>query len=112
MLRVWFSGVAPSLFDGLELLPDLRVVQVLTIKDPGTVGEWMFGVLSKDLYSGLAKALVFGLIIGGLSCSFGMRASGGALGVGNAVRGSVVASVVATLVVGYLITWFFWVVLA
>jgi len=27
------------------------------------------------------------------------------------VRGSVVASVVATLVIGYLITWFFWVVL-
>lgn len=67
----------------------------------------MFGV-SKALYSGLVKAWFFGTIIGGLSCSAGLRASGGALGVGRAVRTSVTASVVVTLIVGYLITWFFW----
>jgi len=75
-------------------------------------GKWMFGALSKDLYSGLIKSLVFGVMIGGLSCSFGLRARGGALGVGRAVRGSVVAAVVLTLVVGYVMTWIFWVVLA
>ncbi len=75
-------------------------------------GPWLLGVLSKDLYSGLTKAFVFGLIIGALSCAAGLRAKGGALGVGRAVRSSVVAAVVATLVVGYVITWIFWVVLA
>ena len=74
-------------------------------------GPWLLGVLSKDLYSGLAKSLVFGLLIGALSCAAGLRAHGGALGVGRAVRSSVVASVVTTLVIGYVITWFFWVVL-
>jgi phospholipid/cholesterol/gamma-HCH transport system permease protein len=73
---------------------------------------WLLGVLSKDLYSGLTKSLVFGLMIGALACAAGLKASGGALGVGRAVRGSVVASVVATLVVGYVITWMFWVAMA
>jgi phospholipid/cholesterol/gamma-HCH transport system permease protein len=75
-------------------------------------GPWLLGVLSKDVYSGLTKALIFGLMVGSLSCAAGLRARGGALGVGRAVRGSVVASVVATLVVGYIITWFFWVLIA
>ncbi len=71
----------------------------------------IFGSLSKDLYSGLVKSLVFGLMIGALACASGLRAHGGALGVGRAVRQSVVASVVITLIVGYLITWVFWVLL-
>ena len=74
-------------------------------------GPWLFGGLSKDLYSGLAKSLIFGLMIGALSCFAGLNAGGGALGVGKAVRRAVVASVVMTLVIGYVITWFFWVVL-
>jgi phospholipid/cholesterol/gamma-HCH transport system permease protein len=74
-------------------------------------GPWIFDVLSKDVYSGLTKSLVYGLMIGTLSCTAGLDASGGALGVGKAVRRAVVASVVLTLVVGYVITWFFWVLL-
>lgn len=64
--------------------------------------------VSKALYSGLVKAWCFGLLAGGLACSAGLRARGGALGVGRAVRTSVTASVVVTLVVGYLLTWVFW----
>jgi phospholipid/cholesterol/gamma-HCH transport system permease protein len=71
-------------------------------------GEMLFGTLSKALYSGLVKAWFFGTLIGGLACSSGLRASGGALGVGRAVRTAVTASVVLTLIVGYLLTWFFW----
>lgn len=70
--------------------------------------EDLFGFLSKALYSGLVKAWFFGTLIGGLACSSGLRATGGALGVGRAVRTAVTASVVVTLIVGYLITWFFW----
>lgn len=70
--------------------------------------ETLLGFLSKAIYSGLVKAWFFGVLIGALACSAGLRARGGALGVGKAVRTAVTASVVLTLIVGYLITWFFW----
>lgn len=70
--------------------------------------DLLFGVLSKALWSGLAKSWFFGVLIGGLACAAGLAARGGALGVGKAVRTAVTASVVLTLIVGYLITWFFW----
>lgn len=70
--------------------------------------ETMLGSLSKDLYSGLTKALVFGFVNAAVACAAGLRAHGGALGVGRAVRHAVIASVLLTLVVGYVITWVFW----
>jgi len=70
--------------------------------------ESILWVLPKDLYSGLAKACVFGLLIGALGCGTGLRTKGGALGVGKAVRAAVVSSVVVVLIVGYVLTWFFW----
>jgi len=70
--------------------------------------EKLFGFVSKALYSGLVKSWFFGVLIGAMACSAGLRAHGGALGVGRAVRTAVTASVVLTLIVGYLITWFFW----
>jgi len=75
-------------------------------------GEYLLWVLPKDVYTGLVKALVFGLVIGIVGCSQGLRASGGALGVGSAVRRAVVASVVLVLVLGYFMTWFFYELLA
>jgi phospholipid/cholesterol/gamma-HCH transport system permease protein len=72
-------------------------------------GATLFGVLPKDIYSGLTKACVFGLLIGALGCGSGLTAKGGALGVGRAVRTAVVASIVVILIVGYVLTWVFWV---
>lgn len=72
------------------------------------VSEQLAWLLPKDLYSGLVKAWVFGLVIGSVSCGAGLKASGGALGVGKAVRTAVVSSVVIVLIVGYVLTWFFW----
>lgn len=74
--------------------------------------ETLLWILPKDVYSGLAKSLVFGMLIGALGCGSGLTARGGALGVGKAVRTSVVASIVVVLIVGYVLTWFFWVFLA
>ena len=71
-------------------------------------GEYVFGVLSKDIYTGLVKAFVFGIVIGLVGCAQGLRAKGGALGVGAAVRRAVVASIVLVLVLGYYMTWFFY----
>lgn len=71
-------------------------------------GATLLWVLPKDLYSGLLKAWVFGLLIGALACGSGLTASGGALGVGKAVRTAVIASVVVVLIVGYVMTWIIW----
>jgi phospholipid/cholesterol/gamma-HCH transport system permease protein len=65
--------------------------------------EW-FG-LPKDLYAGLIKAGIIGFVIAGVGCAQGLRASGGALGVGGAVRRAVIASIVLILILSYNFTW-------
>jgi len=62
----------------------------------------------KDLYSGLAKTVVFGLIIAGVSCSEGMRTTGGTLGVGRSTRRAVVNSLLMLLMFNYFLTAFFY----
>ncbi len=62
----------------------------------------------KDVWVGLFKALVFGATIAIVSCSSGLRASGGALGVGRAVQHAVMISVILIIVLGFVITWFFY----
>jgi phospholipid/cholesterol/gamma-HCH transport system permease protein len=65
-------------------------------------------IFPKDIYTGLVKAVVFGFMIAAVSCSTGLRASGGALGVGRAVTEAVKSSVLLIIVVGYILTWFFY----
>ncbi len=68
----------------------------------------LFGLLPKDVYSGLFKAAVFGTVIATVACAMGLRAKGGALGVGNGVRITVVVSIILILVLGYFMTSFFY----
>jgi phospholipid/cholesterol/gamma-HCH transport system permease protein len=65
--------------------------------------DW-FG-LPRDLYAGLVKAGVIGFVIAGVGCAQGLRASGGALGVGRAVRRAVITSIVLILVLSYNFSW-------
>lgn len=58
----------------------------------------------KDVYVGLMKSLIFGVIVSIVSCAKGLRAYGGALGVGQATRSSVIASFLLILINGYFIT--------
>jgi len=58
----------------------------------------------KDLYVGLLKGLVFGIIVSTISCSHGLRATNGAIGVGRATRESVVTSFLVVIFFGYVIT--------
>lgn len=57
-----------------------------------------------DVIHGLLKALIFGLVIAGTSTSFGLRARGGAPGVGRAVNESVVLSAVVIFMTDALIS--------
>jgi phospholipid/cholesterol/gamma-HCH transport system permease protein len=62
----------------------------------------------KDLYAGLAKAFVFGVVISVISCAAGILASGGALGVGNATRAAVRDSIILVIILNYFMTWLFY----
>jgi phospholipid/cholesterol/gamma-HCH transport system permease protein len=71
------------------------------LRDTGTLVP-----LPKDLYAGLLKAFVFGVLIGVIGCSAGLRAHGGALGVGHATRQAVRDSIIAIIIANYFMTWF------
>lgn len=58
----------------------------------------------EDLWSGLVKATVFGLLIAIIGCRKGFTASGGAEGVGRATTEAVVLASVSTLVADYFLT--------
>jgi phospholipid/cholesterol/gamma-HCH transport system permease protein len=65
-------------------------------------------LLPKEVYVGLLKSLLFGIAIATVSCAAGLRASGGALGVGLAVQTAVRNSVILIIVLGFIVTWFFY----
>jgi len=64
-------GLSPRIF-----LQELRTA----------VGPW-------DVFSGVLKALVFGMLIAGVGCHRGLETRGGALGVGRSTTGAVVMSI-------------------
>lgn len=58
-----------------------------------------------DLFSGLIKSIVFGLIITSFGCFFGDRTKGGAEGVGKSTTQTVVLSAVFILVMDFIVAW-------
>lgn len=63
---------------------------------------------NKDLYVGLLKALIFGIVITTVACHQGFCARQGAVGVGQATRRTVIISFLTILVLGYIITRLFY----
>jgi phospholipid/cholesterol/gamma-HCH transport system permease protein len=57
-----------------------------------------------DMWHGLIKEAVFGLVIALTSCHFGITVRGGAVGVGKAVNAAVVAAAVGIMVLDYFLT--------
>jgi phospholipid/cholesterol/gamma-HCH transport system permease protein len=66
-----------------------------------------FWVDPKDIWSGLIKAAVFGIIVTSICCFHGLKTKGGAKGVGDATTLAVVVSTVAILIADYLLTYIF-----
>ena len=60
----------------------------------------------EDIVKGAVKSTVFGLVVALVSCSFGLRASGGARGIGLTTSNSVVSNLLAILVADVFITYF------
>ncbi len=61
-----------------------------------------------DFYTGVGKAAVFGLLIGLIACTNGLRVTGGAAGVGKATTNTVVQSVVAIIFADLIFTAIFY----
>ncbi len=86
----------------LGVSPDLYWVGAIeSLTSSGTL-------LPKEVYVGLLKSLIFGVAIATVSCAAGLKARGGALGVGLAVQTAVRNSVLLIIVLGFVITWFFY----
>ncbi|MEE8468180.1 MAG: ABC transporter permease [Planctomycetota bacterium] len=71
-----------------------------TLQDLGAVVP-----VPMDVYSGLLKAVFFGVIVAVISCTSGFQAHGGALGVGRATSRAVRDSIIAVIVANYFLTW-------
>lgn len=59
---------------------------------------------TKDLFVGLLKAGIFGVVIGAVSCHQGFSTRLGAVGVGRATQRSVIISFLLILMLGYMVT--------
>jgi phospholipid/cholesterol/gamma-HCH transport system permease protein len=57
-----------------------------------------------DLFHGLIKSVVFGVIIALCSCQFGLATTGGAPGVGRAVNATVVTSAMGIFILDYIVS--------
>lgn len=66
------------------------------------------GVDMIDFSTGIVKAAVFGMLIGLIACTNGLKVTGGAAGVGQATTGTVVQSVVSIIVADLIFTSIFY----
>ena len=115
--------VMPRLVALAVMMPILSVyTNILGILGGAVVGATQLGVsvqsymdnatefaTNKDLYVGLLKAFIFGIIITTVSCHQGFMTTVGAVGVGKATRRSVIISFLVILVVGYMVTRLFYI---
>jgi len=114
--------VTPRLVAMITMMPLVTFyTNVIGIIGGGIVGQTQLGVSftayidnatqyaeNKDLYVGLFKSILFGIIIATVACHQGFFASQGAVGVGRATRRTVVISFLTILTVGYMITRLFY----
>lgn len=110
--------VAPRFIAGILMLPLLTIFSALM----GVIGGYVIAVdyygmapntyidplplhiTGFDVFSGLVKAVVFGVIIITICCYRGMTTVGGAAGVGRSTTSSVVTCYVVILIINFMLT--------
>jgi phospholipid/cholesterol/gamma-HCH transport system permease protein len=110
----------PRILAGIVIFPLLTIYANLI----GIVSSWFFAFLTygihyhtffsslrnyflpSDLWGGLVKSALFGLIITSIGCYAGSRATGGAEGVGKVTTQTVVYSAILVLIVDFIVAWF------
>jgi phospholipid/cholesterol/gamma-HCH transport system permease protein len=93
------AAIVSSLYLGVPIGAFAAAAQ-----DQIALDGFVFGMIPSDLVQGLAKPLVFGLILSLLACYHGLRAEGGTAGVGVATTRAVVSASISILVADYFIT--------
>ena len=115
--------VMPRLVALMIMMPLLTIyTNILSILGGAIVGDTQLGVSvvaymdnatrfakNKDLYVGLFKAIIFGIVITTVACHQGFMTRNGAVGVGISTRRSVIISFLVILVLGYIITRLFYI---
>lgn len=112
--------IVPRVLASVIMMPILTIIFTFL----GTIGSFIVGksmfaldtqvfmgnvkwlVWVSDINKGLFKAAVFGFILATVSCYKGYYARGGAKGVGEATTQAVVTSLLAILIVDFIITYF------
>jgi phospholipid/cholesterol/gamma-HCH transport system permease protein len=95
-----------ALFDFLGCVGGYIVaVYFLNMSVPDYMNRLRDWVDPYDIWSGLLKAVIFGVIIGTVACYKGFYTKGGAAGVGRATTSSVVVASVAILVSNFFIAY-------
>lgn len=92
-----FVGIAGGFLVGVKLLG---------INEGAYIDKMIKFVELNDIYNGLVKAAVFGVILSIVSCYKGFYTKGGAEGVGRSTTEAVVVSSVTILVADYILTSF------
>jgi phospholipid/cholesterol/gamma-HCH transport system permease protein len=112
----------PRLFALIVMMPLLTVyTNIVGIVGGGVIGATQLGVAmsayfdnatqyaqNKDLYVGLFKSILFGMVIATTACHQGFHAREGAVGVGRATRLTVIVSFLTILILGYIVTRMFY----
>ncbi|MCH9609577.1 MAG: Intermembrane phospholipid transport system permease protein MlaE [Chlamydiales bacterium] len=110
--------IAPRIIGGILMLPALTVFSaVMGIFGGYLISVNVFGMTSEsyfdpmpvhitgfDFWTGMIKALVFGILISTISCYKGLRTKGGAAGVGKSITNSVVICYSYILIINFLLT--------
>ncbi|MEK7803775.1 MAG: ABC transporter permease, partial [Deltaproteobacteria bacterium] len=110
--------VSPRILAGVFMMPVLAIVtdfvgvlggyfvavKMLGVNSGVYVGRTVDFVQAQDIFDGLIKASVFGLILSIVACYHGFKTTGGAAGVGESATKSVVMGCVLILVADYFLT--------
>ena len=88
-----------TLFNILAGLIGAAIVMISLGFAPVTIMNQMQGAVTlKDVFGGLAKTFVFGILIAGIGCMKGVQTGTGASAVGDSATRAVVSSIVAVIV--------------
>ncbi len=110
--------VAPRITALVLMLPLLTVAaDIFGIIGGGVVGKYIYelpvnvyttsvryGITPQDIIGGVIKPLVFGLIIGSISCYKGLNTTGGTVGVGRSTTNAVVVSSIVVIITDFFLS--------
>lgn len=111
--RVWgtvlMMPVLTAVMDFIGIVAAYVVGVMLSGVDFGAFEAMINNILRPfDVYGGLIKAAVFGILVSFIGCYKGYYAAGGAKGVGEATTDAVVYASVSVLILDYFLTMILW----